>query len=110
MSINTALATGTAQNGTVATSAGVQGQSGGSAGAGQTSGAAAGQGASSTSAITALVTPDSATVGGFTNAQVGGERVGGGSGWPGEEAAGLLGETACLPAFLPVAVLTTRGC
>jgi hypothetical protein len=70
MTINTALSTGTAQDGSVRTGAAVQGQSGSTVGAGQTTGGASGQGATSTSAITSLVTPGSATVGGFTNAQV----------------------------------------
>ena len=73
MAINTGLSTGTATEGSVDTKVTVDGEAGSSFGAGETSGSAAGAGkASSTSAMTSLVTPDAAVVGGFSNAQVGG--------------------------------------
>ncbi|GAB4821859.1 hypothetical protein N2152v2_008905 [Parachlorella kessleri] len=70
MAINTGLSTGTATDGSVDTKVTVDGEAGSSFGDGETSGSAAGGGqSSSTSAMTSLVTPDAAVVGGFTNAQ-----------------------------------------
>jgi hypothetical protein len=67
--VNTALASGAATDGSVATDAGVAGQSGSTLAAGATQGTASGADAASTSALTALTTPTAGTAGGFTAAQ-----------------------------------------